>query len=165
MVNKTISVKVSRFFKTAYLKLFRINDTPQRIALGMGLGVFLGVLPGAGPIAALALALILRANRASALLGSILTNTWLSIPVFLISLRTGAAMTGVRYQDLHKDWALLLKDFHWAGLLDVGVFRIMLPILAGYAAVSFAIAVIVYLMTFILIEYVKRNKAHKTDRR
>lgn len=45
-------------FRSIYLKLFQINDTPQRIALGVGLGVFTGIIPGAGPIAALFLAML-----------------------------------------------------------------------------------------------------------
>ena len=39
-------------------KLLGINDSPHRIALGIGLGLFLGVLPGTGVIAALAVAFI-----------------------------------------------------------------------------------------------------------
>jgi len=105
MVNRPVQVRISRFFKAVYLRLFRINDTPQKIALGLGLGVFMGVLPGTGPVAALALAFLLKVNRASALLGSVLTNTWLSIPVFLLSLRVGASFAGINYQDLH----ILLK--------------------------------------------------------
>jgi len=67
--------KFRGFFQLLYLKLIKINDTPQKIAFGFGLGVFSGIFPGTGPLAALFLALILRANRASALLGSLLTNT------------------------------------------------------------------------------------------
>jgi len=84
-----------RFFKVLYLKLFRIDDSPHKIALGFGLGVFLGVMPGMGLIAALAIAIIIKVNRIAALLGSILTNTWLSIPVFFLAVRTGSAVTGV----------------------------------------------------------------------
>jgi uncharacterized protein (DUF2062 family) len=161
MANKPVSARISRFFKTIYLKIFRINDTPQKIALGLGLGVFMGVLPGTGPIAALALALLFKANRASALLGSLLTNTWLSIPVFLLSIRTGAFITGVSYQDLSRDWSLLMKDFHWATLLDLGVYKILMPILAGYALISILIGIITYLLTLIAVIYSKREKAVK----
>ena len=59
-------------------KLFKINDTPQKIALGFGLGVFAGIFPGTGPVAAILLAYVFRANRASALFGSLFTNTWLN---------------------------------------------------------------------------------------
>lgn len=158
MAIRSAHEKIARFFKTIYLKLFRINDTPQRIASGLGLGVFCGVLPGSGPIAALTLAFLFRVNRASALLGSILTNTWLSIPVFLMSLKVGAAIVGVSYQDLHRDWTLLIKNFHWASLLDTGVRDILLPIVLGYAVISLAIGIITYIIALILVEYIKRKK-------
>lgn len=161
MANRPILTRISRFFKAIYLKLFRINDTPQRIALGLGLGVFCGILPGTGPIAALALALLLRVNRAGALLGSVLTNTWLSIPVFLLSLKVGAAMAGVHYQGLQKDWALLIKGFHWSALLNVGVYNVLLPILLGYAAVSLAIGIITYAVALMAVKYIKRKKIRK----
>ena len=158
MANRPVRGCMSRLFKAVYLKIFRINDTPQKIALGMGLGVFMGVIPGTGPIAALALAFLLKANRASALLGSILTNTWLSIPVFLLSLQAGAFLTGVNYGDLNERWSLLVKDFHWAALLDIGIYKFLIPILAGYALISFLIGAIAYVLAFTISVYSKRKK-------
>jgi len=144
MTSRSLRERVSRFLRAIYLKLFRINDTPQKIAMGLGLGVFLGVLPGAGPIAAFTLSLIFRVNRASALLGSILTNTWLSIPVFLVSLRAGAAVMGLDYGDLRSEWTELLKDFHWKNALDAGIYTVVIPILAGYALVALSVGLAVY---------------------
>ncbi|PIR13657.1 MAG: hypothetical protein COV50_05635, partial [Flavobacteriales bacterium CG11_big_fil_rev_8_21_14_0_20_35_7] len=63
-----------------------MNDTPQRIALGLGLGSALGMLPGTGPLAALFLAVVFKVNRASAFLGSLATNIWLSLVTFLLAL-------------------------------------------------------------------------------
>lgn len=161
MAVRTSREKLTRFFKAVYLKLFRINDTPQRIALGLGIGVFCGVLPGLGPIAALALAFFLRVNRASALLGSVLTNTWMSIPVFLVSLKAGAAITGVRYQELQSSWELLIKDFRWTLLFDVSIRNLLWPILLGYAVISLGIGIITYAVALIAAEYVKRQKEKK----
>lgn len=158
MAIRPVWERIGRFFKALYLKLFRINDTPQRIAIGLGLGVFCGVLPGTGPIAALALSFAFRVNRAAALLGSILTNTWISIPVFLLSLQAAAAIFGVSYHDLHNQWTLLLKDFHWKSLLDLGIYNVLGPILVGYAAVSLVIAIIAYMITLIVVEYANRKK-------
>ena len=104
MDKKSVLSRISRFFKALYLKIFRIDDSPQKIALGFGLGVFLGVMPGMGPIAALAIAFLLKANRASALLGSILTNTWLSIPVFFLAVKTGAVVTGSSHEVIRSEW-------------------------------------------------------------
>ncbi|MBU0604792.1 MAG: DUF2062 domain-containing protein [Candidatus Omnitrophica bacterium] len=158
MVNRPALARVSRFFKWAYLKLFRINDTPQRIALGLGLGVFTGVLPGTGPIAALALAFILRVNRASALLGSIITNTWLGIPVFMLSLRVGASVAGVSYQDLNRDWQIFIKGFQWDALLSMGLYKILIPVLAGYALISLAIGAITYIVALVIVGHARSKR-------
>lgn len=129
------------------------------IAMGVAVGVFCGVIPGTGPIAALALALLLRVNRAAALLGSLITNTWISIPVFLVSLKAGALITGLHYQDLRNDWGIFLKDFHWKSLFDLGIYKILGPILIGYAAVSLAIAIIAYAATLIIVKRARSNNS------
>ena len=152
MTKRTTLDKISRFFKFIYLKLFRINDSPQKIAAGFGIGVCLGVLPFTGPIAALTVAFAFRVNRASALLGSLLTNTWLSIPVFFLSLRAGAYIAGIGLKDLHSSWTLVLKNFHWSSLLDLGVYKVIVPIIAGYALVSLAIGAIAYILVLIIVK-------------
>lgn len=152
--------KAARFFRTIYLKLFRINDSPQRIAIGLGLGVFSGVLPGTGPVVALFLAFIFRTNRAAALLGSILTNTWLSIPVFLVAIKAGAMLTGLKYQDVRGQWDLFMKDFHWDQLLSLSACKIIGPILVGYLAVSLCMGILSYLMALAAVTYFKgKNNA------
>jgi uncharacterized protein (DUF2062 family) len=82
----------------------------------------------------------------------------LSIPVFLLSLKAGAMITGVNYQDLSRDWSLLMKDFHWAALLDLGVYKILVPILAGYALTSLGIGIITYAVALIVVGYAKRKR-------
>ncbi|MDD5423642.1 MAG: DUF2062 domain-containing protein, partial [Candidatus Omnitrophica bacterium] len=121
MRNRALPEKVGRFFKTLYLKLFRINDTPQKVATGLGLGVFLGIIPGTGPLVALFLAFVFRVNRAAALLGSLITNTWMSIPVFLLSVKIVAMLTGLEHQEIHRQWAVFTKDFRWSALLDISI--------------------------------------------
>jgi len=80
--------KIVRFLKIIYRKLVIINDTPQKIAQGFGLGVFLGVLPFFGPIAALVLSSLFRMNKAAAILASLLTNSWISVVTFLLSVKS-----------------------------------------------------------------------------
>ena len=159
MRNVTVVSRIARFFRLIYLRLFRINDNPQKIAAGLGIGVFLGILPGTGPFAALLFAVLFRINRASALLGSILTNTWLSIPTFLLSAHVGSAVTGMRFEDLSKEWGVFVKDFHWASLLEMAAYRIIGPILIGYFIVSLCIGIAAYLITLALLTYVRYKKS------
>jgi uncharacterized protein (DUF2062 family) len=126
-------MKRREFFRLLYIKLFKINDSPQRIALGFGLGVFLGIIPGTGPLAALFLALLFRVNRASALLGSLLTNTWLSIVTFLLAIKVGSAI-------MHLDWQVVRQGW------------MLLPVILGYFIVSFSLGILVYLVTLIILK-------------
>ena len=151
--------KISRFFRFLYLKLFRINDTPQKIALGFGLGAFLGILPGSGPIASLFLAVIFRVNRASALLGSIVTNTWLSFLTFALALKIGAGIFGVGWRDLQKEWNQFLQDFHFAGLFKMSMFKIIMPVITGYFIIAVCLGLLVYLISLIIIIAVKQKKS------
>lgn len=141
MKKQKSSIGILRFLKLIYVKLFRINDTPQRIALGLGLGVFLGILPGSGPLAALFLAFLLRVNRAAALLGSLLTNTWLSIATFLLSVKLGSAIMNLRWQEVYQK-------------------KIILPVIVGYFLVAFGLGLAVYLITLIILKYANKSRIH-----
>lgn len=143
--------KISRFFKLLYRKLVKINDTPQRIALGLGLGVTLGIIPGTGPLAALFLAFILKVNRASALLGSLLTNTWLSFATFALAIKSGSFVLRLSLEEVYRDWNSFLKDFHWVKLFKLSLLKLILPVLVGYIIVAFCLGFAVYLITLIIL--------------
>ena len=148
---------IKRFFSSIFVKLFKINDTPQKIALGFGLGAFLGILPGTGPLVALFLAAIFKINKASALLGSLLTNTWLSFVTFLLALKIGAFIMGKDFSQTRLAILAIIKDFHFKNLLNVSIFEVILPLLVGFAIVSFLLGVVVYLVTLIIIKQIRRK--------
>jgi len=112
-----------------FIKLFKINDTPQKIALGFGIGVFLGIIPGAGMLAALVIASFLHINRAAAILGSLLTNTWTTLLTTILSIKIGSTILGLKWQEVYKGWLNLLKDFQWGNLFKLSILKIILPIL------------------------------------
>lgn len=137
-------------------KLFKINDTPQKVALGFGLGVFAGILPGTGPLAALFLAFIFRANRASALASGLLTNTWLSLVTFLLAIKTGSAIFRVSWQGLQSDWALAVSHWRWQDLFTLPVLKIILPVFIGYCVISFVLGLISYAALLFILKWRKR---------
>ena len=140
---------ISRFFRYLYLKLFRINDSPQKISLGFGLGVFLGVFPGVGPIAAFVLSFLFRVNRAAAVLGSLITNTWISIVTFVLAVKAGSAMFGLDWDVVRDEWNILVKNFSAKNLLE---FRDeAAAVMAGYILVSLVIGAAAYLVVLLSI--------------
>ena len=123
--------KLKRLFSYLYGKLFRLNDSPQRIAIGFGFGVFLGMLPGTGPVASLVMAALLRVNKAAALLGSLLTNTWLSLVCLFLAIKSG-------------DWIF--------GSKHSGIFNLIMPVLAGYFIISLGLGILAF---FLILTYLK----------
>ena len=141
--------------KKKIIAVFKANDTPQRIALGLGLGVFLGILPGTGPIAALFLAFILPINRLAILLGSLLTNTWLSIVTFFLSIKLGSAIMKVNWQDVQINWSLFLHNFSWCGLFKFSALKLILPVMVGYFVVAFGLGLVAYGTSLIILIQIK----------
>ena len=149
--------RIAEYFKELSRKLLQIDDTPQKIALGMGLGVFLGVLPGTGPIASLVLASFLRVNRASALLGSLFTNTWISVAAFLASIKVGSWVLGLDGRDVSRQWDSVIKDFKWSNAFSILESKVMFPIFIGFFLVTLAFSVLAYLLTLILVTRMKSS--------
>ncbi|MEI8344446.1 MAG: DUF2062 domain-containing protein [Candidatus Omnitrophota bacterium] len=159
MRKKTVLTKIARLAKLVYLKLFRINDSPLKIALGFGLGVFIGVMPAMGPPVAFVLALILRVNRASALLGSILFNTWIGVLSLLFAIRVGSTVTGLEYARVRDGWNGLIKGFKWERLLEVSVYTVLVPIVIGYSIISLVIASVATVAVYVIARRIKMKKA------
>jgi uncharacterized protein (DUF2062 family) len=151
--NKPSLIRLLRFI---YLKLFRINDSPQKIAQGFGLGVFLGILPGTGPIAALFLAFILRVNRIGALLGSVLTNTWLSFLIFPLSIKVGSIIMDLRWQEVNSNWLRFLKEFRFRDLCKLSVLKIILPVIVGFFVIAFCLGLLTYLIALIILKQTRK---------
>jgi len=147
-----------RFFKFLYLKLFRIHDSPQKIALGFGVGVASGILPGTGPIVSLFLAFLFRINRAAALIGCLATNTWLSFLTFILAIRLGSGILGIDGQQLKQDWEALLKEFHWLNLFELTFLKIALPVFIGYLAIAVLLGLLAYIVIIALIQLKRKRR-------
>jgi len=149
--------KILVFLKTIHKKLFLINDSPQRVALGFGLGIFLGVLPGTGPIAAITLALILKVNKASALIGSLLVNTWINVVTFIFAIKLGSSILGIDWMSTYQQSYEIIRNFHFKILFNQLALKILLPTLLGYFIISFILGIIGYLTVLIIIKLAPKN--------
>jgi uncharacterized protein (DUF2062 family) len=145
-------------FKKFAKKILLIDDTPQKIAAGFGLGVCLGIFPGTGAVAAVFLAWLFKFNRISAILGSLLVNTWLSIVIFFLALKVGAFMTGRPWQEVYRHCGMLLGNLKWAQLLKASYLQLILPLALGYLLVSATAGMLVYIMVLPLAIFIKKRR-------
>ena len=151
---------VKKWLKAIYHQLVEINDTPHRRALGLGIGIFLGIFPGMGPMAAIVASIILRVNRAAALLGSVLTNTWLSLVTFALASQIGSWIVGMDQIEARNNWDYFIQNFKWNHLLNQQTIKVIYPVFIGFFVVSFCFGLAVYLITyFVLIQKDKIKSA------
>src|SRR3989338_6743732 len=99
--------------------LLLINDSAHQIALGAALGIFLGILPGTGPVAAVFLAHFLKLNRAAALLGSLLVNGWLTLVFLAMASKLGSYLLGLKWLDVWGGLKNLLVNFKFSDLFNI----------------------------------------------
>jgi uncharacterized protein len=80
-----------------YDRLIRIRGTPHEIAMGMALGLYIGMTPlmGAHIVIAVFFAMLLKWNKLAAAIGVWVTNPVTALPIYGINYMVGASVTGV----------------------------------------------------------------------
>lgn len=122
---------IRRWIRYGYIRLVRINDSPQRVATGLAVGVFLAIFPtfGLGILIALALAIAFKFNKASAILGCLIMNP-ITTPFFW----TASSVLGALLA--RQDWQKILRMVHalsaslkWADLTSAAGWLMILEAL------------------------------------
>ncbi len=142
-----------QWVRSAWHKFISIDDTPQKKALGLGLGVFLGNFPGVGPVAAWVGAYFLKVNQATAVMGSFLTNTWLTFFTLMISVKLGSFLRGKDWEQIKITWEQLIGNFSWDKLGSKTVLDMIVSIFLGYTVMSFVLGALVYILALGFFHY------------
>jgi uncharacterized protein len=138
---------MSSRLRRALQVLLHVEDTPHRIALAFGLGVWIAFSPllGVHTLLALAIAFAFRLSRVAILLGAYINNPWTLAPLYLAGTVVGCALLGVSTEGLAAvDWSLEGPEFY-AGLL-ASLRPYLWPFLLGNTVLGVAGGVVGYLL-------------------
>lgn len=144
---------ISRF-KAFYERFISLKGEPKTIAIGMAIGVFIGVTPTIPFHTALivVLCLIFRQNIASAILGSWIISNPLTIPFFYVSeYHLG------RYLLRSDHFRIVFTDYSVWSVVSMG-WRVAVPLLTGGVIVAFFFALFAYFITYRLVLTVRKNR-------
>jgi len=144
--------RIKKFIKFIYLKIVQINDTPHKISLGLAIGVILGVIPGTGPLAAFIISFLLKANPMAAILGSLCVNTWFSVVILIPAIKITSFIFKLNWQQIYAEGMKVLPYFRWQDILKLSIYRILLPILVGYAIIAVGLGLIVYIVSMVVLK-------------
>jgi len=154
-----------RWLRYQYVRLMRINDSPEKVASGLALGVAIGVLPsfGLGVIAALFIAGYLGLNRAAAVIGSLVMNPWTAPFFWGLSFLAGSLMLG---NDLGETFRVIKElKVHgdpWSSLLAR---ELLLPYLVGNIIVTLSVCAMFYAGSLYAMRAYRRAKKKRLERR
>jgi len=137
------------WWQRAWNRLVAIDDTPERIAKGVAVGVFLGIAPTpyVGTLIAAGLAAVFHYNMAAAVLAS--ASGIFSPLIWVASSWLGGQMLGY-------DWRVLLEQVRAGGLLGSGG-KILLAYLAGNLVLSMAGTAAAYFIARRAVEWNRRR--------
>ena len=164
-----------RKYKEIFLhNILHVDDTPQRIALGAAAGIFVAWTPTFGfqMILGVALAALVRGNKAAVLPMAWITNPLTNVPIYGFSYLVGRfILTGQWGFDSETYGATmhLMKDMmrldiwdgiFWRQLMDVTV-KVGLEMWVGSCVVGLAVAVMTYFLTVKLVTAYRRHRQLK----
>ena len=92
---------LNRRFRYIYLRLIRLRGDPHDLALGMAFGIFAGITPimPFHMVVAVALALVFRASKITAVAGTWICNPITIYPIYKYCYHIGSSILGL---DAHK---------------------------------------------------------------
>jgi uncharacterized protein (DUF2062 family) len=149
-------MKLKDPLKGFYIKFISLKGDPKPIALGMALGIFIGVTPTIPfhTLLIILFGLLFKQNITSAYLGSWIISNPLTIPIFyLAEYQIGEHLLGFKYS------TLVLSDYSLINIATMG-WQIIIPLLAGGIILAPIFAIPAYFITHRLIIAVRRKRHH-----
>jgi len=148
-----------RQFKLNIIRLARIQATPDTIARGMALGLFIGMTPtfGVQMFLALIFAFILRQNKIAAVIG-VWNTTPVTAPfIYGLEYEVGRVLLGLP----HPQMAL---EFTYEALRGVG-WQVVAPLWFGSIILGVPVALIGYALTLRFVPTMRKWRIPRWPRR
>lgn len=154
MVRYTVSEKLKRFIRYWYLRLVRIQASPENIARGLAAGVFVGLLPVLPfqTIIAIAVAFAVRGSKIAAALGTWISNPLNWVPVYMMFYYVGKAVVPFDVPPFNP------SQLEMAEMLEMG-WKFFTVMMVGGLVVATPSAIISYFLAY------KGVQAYRTRRK
>lgn len=131
--------------------LLQLQDTPHRIALAFGIGIWIAFSPllGLHTVMALGTAFAFRLSRAALLFGAYVNNPWTIAPLYLAGTALGCALLGVSTEGLetirwdqhgtafYRDLLAHLRPYLWPYVVGNTILGVVFGVAAYFALRAF----------------------------
>lgn len=139
-------------FKVFLKNFFLINDSPHKVAGGAALGIFLGIIPGEGVLAALLFSSIFRLNRLAATAGVLAVNMWSTVVILPVAAFVGSLIFGGDIEGVEDTFK---NNYHsgWKFFISKAIFfDLTLPLIVGFILTAGIISLAFYFLIYYLLK-------------
>jgi hypothetical protein len=135
--------------------LLHVEDTPHRIALAFGIGVWIAFSPAFGIHTAMALgiAFVFRLSRAATVLGCYVNNPWTVVPLYSFGTAFGCWLLGVPIEGLSELRAVFAHHSFGRALLEA-----LRPFLWPYVVGNTIVGVFAGLLAYLVLRAVLERR-------
>ncbi|MDX2270992.1 MAG: DUF2062 domain-containing protein [Cyanobacteriota bacterium] len=150
----------SRWLRYYYLRLIRLQSTPEAIGRGLAVGVFAGSFPifGLQTLVAILLAMMVRGNKLVAAAGTWISNPLTYVPFFVFNYQVGQWILGShRHTDLKAVASSWQHWQDWGGEMVITMFL-------GCAVVGLILGVISYFVGVRLVQNYRQRRLSRSQR-
>jgi uncharacterized protein (DUF2062 family) len=147
-------------FKDKFRTIFKVKDTPHRIALAFAIGVFLGISPflGLHYIGGFAIAWLVGLNKLVTLVGVSVNNPWTIVPISSFCVWIGAKLIGIKQILPEVEWESItlmnilgkFSDFH----NFIEMVKQLWPLIASFFVGSLLIGSISAVASYFIIQII-----------
>ncbi len=165
---------MSRLFENKYVqRILHINDTPEAIALGAAVGMFLGMTPTVGiqMVLMVIVGTVIRANRIAGVAMVYISNPFTVLPIYWLDYLVGSTLLDSRsltYDGFRETCKVFMSEWSIAGLwpATLGFMSaqtdIAVALVVGGVVLGAVFAIPVYPLTLQLVLAYRRHKAKKS---
>jgi hypothetical protein len=151
-------------WRRLYCRIVRQEGSPESVARGLAIGLFVGfAMPMGGQlVVAIPLAFILKGNKVLAALGTVVTNPYTSLVIYPIQCWIGALLLGspLDFHFLEERFKSLLAQPSWDALKGLGV-DLLVPFLVGGLLLAVLTCVPTYYLTLRTVRAYRARKLIK----
>jgi uncharacterized protein (DUF2062 family) len=151
-----VKARVQRLLES----FLHLDDTPRRIALAFGIGVYIAFHPllGLHTLLGLGIAFAFRLSRAAMLAGVYVNNPWTLAPMYVAGTTLGCWLLGVPVGAIREiEWDLVHRDFRH--LLLVSLRPYLWPYVVGNTVLGIVAGVAAYAVLLPALERRSRRRA------
>lgn len=155
--------RIWRWLKESFLKIARLDSTPLKIAIGIGLGAFIAMFPiiGFQFLTGLLLSIIFRVNKVSVVITTQIVCNPLSLPfLFFLDFKVGEKILRINSSLTIHSFRLLLREVNFRNFFTA-LGDIAKPLYLGSAVTAPVIGLIAFVVGYFLIKKFKKKKEKK----